>query len=106
MTSVIFDPDARAEFLSAVQYYENCQPGLGRRFRLLVESAVQRITETPFRYRILHAPFRRHLLQKFPYAIIYSIEPDHIHIVAVAHTKRKPGYWLARVKKTEENSLE
>ena len=24
MTSVIFDPDARAEFLSDVQYYENC----------------------------------------------------------------------------------
>jgi len=40
MTSVIFDPDARAEFLSAVQRYENCQPGLGRRFRLVVESAV------------------------------------------------------------------
>ena len=59
MTSVIFDPDARAEFLSDVQYYEN----------------------------------------------YYSIEPDHIYIVAVAHTKRKPGYWLIRVKDTEENPL-
>jgi len=66
MTSIIFDPDARAEFLSDVQYYENCQPGLGRRFRLVVESAVQDITKTPFRF----------------------------YIVAVAHTKRKPGYWL------------
>ena len=54
MTSVIFDPDARAEFLSAVQYYENCHSGLGRRFRLVVESAVQDITESPFRYRVLH----------------------------------------------------
>ena len=83
MTSVIFDPDAKAEFLSVVQYYENCQSGLGHRFRLVVESAVQGITESPFRYRVLHAPFRRCLLQKFPYAIIYSIEPDHIHIIAV-----------------------
>ena len=33
---------------------------------------------------------------KFPYAIIYSIEPDHIRIIAVAHNKRKPGYWLIR----------
>lgn len=79
MTSVIFDPDARAEFLSAVQHYENC---------------------------VLHAPFRRCLLQKFPYAIIYSIEPDHIHIIAVAHTKRKPGYWLIRHKDTQQNALE
>ena len=98
MTSVIFDPDAQAEFLSAVQYYENCQSGLGRRFRLVVESAVQDIMENPLLYRILHAPFRRCLLQKFPYAIIYSIEPDHIHIIAVGHTKRKPGYWLVRDK--------
>ena len=103
MTSVIFDPDARTEFLSAVQYYENCQSGLGRRFRLVVESAVQDITESSFRYRVLHAPFRRYLLQKFPYAIIYSIEPDHIHIIAVAHTKRKPGYWLIRYKNTMES---
>ena len=66
MISVIFDPDARAEFLPAVQYYENCQSGLGRLFRLAVESAVQDITESPFRYRVLHAPFRRFLLQKFP----------------------------------------
>lgn len=105
MTSVVFDPDARAEFLLAVQYYENCQSGLGRRFRLVVESAVQDIMETPFLYRILHAPFRRCLLQKFPYAIIYSIEPDHIHIIAVAHTKRKPGYWLIRHKDTQRDNF-
>ena len=66
MTSIIFDPDAKTEFLSAVQYYENYQSGLGHRFRLVVESAVQDITESPFLYRVLHAPFRRCLLQKFP----------------------------------------
>lgn len=93
MTSVIFDPDARAEFLSSVKFYEDCQSKLGHRFRLAVDSAIQNIAETPFRYRILHVPFRRYLLPKFPFAIIYSIEPDHIRIVAVAHTKRKPGYW-------------
>jgi hypothetical protein len=41
MTLVIFDPEAQAEFLAAVQYYEDCQHGLGRRFRLVVESAIQ-----------------------------------------------------------------
>ena len=52
MTVVAFDPDARAEFLAAVGYYEECRSGLGRRFRLHVESAVQSIGEDPFRYRI------------------------------------------------------
>ena len=32
MISMVFDPDAKAEFLAAVQYYESCQSGLGRRF--------------------------------------------------------------------------
>jgi len=48
MTLVIFDPDAQAEFFSAIEYYENCKSGLGRRFRIAVESAVQDITATPF----------------------------------------------------------
>jgi hypothetical protein len=43
MTFVIFDPEAQAEFLAAVQYYEECQHGLGRRFCLVVESAIQNL---------------------------------------------------------------
>ena len=96
MISVVFDPDARAEFLEAVQYYEDSQGGLGRRFRVAVESAVKSIAENPFRYRVLHPPFRRYLLPNFPYAIIYCIAPENILIIAVAHTKRKPGYWNKR----------
>ena len=48
MTVAVFDPDARAEFLAAVGYYEECRFGLGRRFRLHVESAVQSIGGDPF----------------------------------------------------------
>ena len=98
MSGVTFDPDARTEFLAAVEYYEECQRGLGYRFRLFVESAVHNIYENPFCYRVLHAPFRRCLLQKFPYSIIFSIEPEHILIIAVAHAKRKPGYWQERIE--------
>nr|VFJ69104.1 MAG: hypothetical protein BECKFM1743C_GA0114222_105115 [Candidatus Kentron sp. FM]VFJ69870.1 MAG: hypothetical protein BECKFM1743A_GA0114220_105255 [Candidatus Kentron sp. FM]VFK17790.1 MAG: hypothetical protein BECKFM1743B_GA0114221_105025 [Candidatus Kentron sp. FM] len=47
MSAVDFDPDARAEFLAAMEYYEACQPGLGRRFRLAIESELDRIREMP-----------------------------------------------------------
>ncbi len=96
MTKVIFDPDAMAEFLEAVKYYEDNKKGLGVRYRQVIETGVHKITKLPFLYRFIHPPFRRYLLQKFPYAIIYSIEPDHIRIIAIAHTKRKPDYWLKR----------
>ena len=78
MTGVAFDADARAEFLAAVEYYEECQAGLGRRFREAVESEIASIGAIPFRYRVLHAPFRRALVPKFPYAILYAIEPSFI----------------------------
>ncbi len=99
MTIAIFDLEARKEFLSAVQYYEDCQTGLGRRFRDIVEDSITKIIAEPLRYRVFYIPFRRHLLPKFPYAIIYSIEPHHIHIIAVAHTKQKPEYWLTRAER-------
>lgn len=39
---------------------------------------------------------RRFVLRKFPYSIIYSIEPDCVMILAVAHQRREPGYWRER----------
>ena len=99
MNSVGFDPDARAEFLLAVEYYEDCQTGLGRRFREVVERELGHIREMPFRFRVLHPPFRRCLVPTFPYSIIFTIEPACILVVAVAHAKRKPGYWSDRIVK-------
>lgn len=99
MSSIGFDPDARAEFLAAVEYYEECRKGLGRRFREAVALELEHIRQMPFRYRVLHPPFRRCLVTNFPYSIIFSIEPDTILIIAVAHAKRKPGYWHERLEK-------
>lgn len=94
-----FDPDARTEFLAAIRYYEDYRPGLGRRFRDAVEVAISKACETPLCYRVLRAPFRRCLVQKFPYSVIFSIERDHLLVIAVAHAKRKPGYWGDRAPK-------
>lgn len=100
MNSVRFDPEAKEEFLEAILYYEECQDGLGTRFRVAIESAAKQISDSPFVYRILQAPFRCYLVPKFPYYLIYSIEPDHIRIIAVAHNKRKPDYWAKRSTKS------
>ena len=97
MIAVRFDADARAEFHTAISYYEECQAGLGRRFRDAVELETSRIRAMPLRFRILHAPFRRCLVPKFPYSIVFTVEPEFILVVALAHAKRKPGYWLDRI---------
>jgi plasmid stabilization system protein ParE len=92
-------PEAEAEFHDAVDYYEERSEGLGVRFREEIEAAVERIAEQPNRYPIYEAtPCRQCPVTVFPYAVYYIEEVDRIWIVALAHQRRKPGYWLRRLR--------
>lgn len=91
-----FHPEALAEFRAAAEYYENQQLGLGSRFVNAVDVAVARIAEAPESWRIVEDDIRRCLTKVFPYAVLYSIEPDYILVVAVMHCRREPDYWRNR----------
>ncbi len=98
-----FHPEAREDLLGAHQWYEAMQTGLGRRLRILVERAIDRIVALP-----LASPLwpntdpdlciRRYVLRQFPYSIAYLIHDETIVILAIAHHRRRPGYWLHRVE--------
>lgn len=93
-----FHPDALEEYKEASRYYEGCQSGLGARFIAAVEQAIQHIVEKPEQWKSLEKDVRRYLTRVFPYAILYSIEPDYILIIAVMHCHRAPGYWQNRIR--------
>jgi toxin ParE1/3/4 len=62
-----------------------------------IADALESIAETPRRWpEYLHGT-RRFILQRFPFSVIYFDEPDVVNIVAVAHHKRRPGYWRRRI---------
>jgi toxin ParE1/3/4 len=92
-----FHPDALAEFEGAAIYYAQKQPGLDLRFIANVEAAIQHIVEQPESYAVLEQDVRRCLTRVFPYAVLYTIEPDFVLIVAVMHCNQNPGYWRQRV---------
>lgn len=92
-----FHPEALEEYKDAARYYEGCQSGLGRRFISSVEQAIHHIVEKPEQWKILEQDVRRYLTRVFPYAVLYSIEPDYILIIAVMHCHREPGYWKKRI---------
>jgi plasmid stabilization system protein ParE len=96
MMRVIFTRIARRELEDAVRYYELDYSGLGRRFKEEVRKAALRIAEYPKAWSIERGEIRNCLLHKFPYKLMYSIEEDHILVIAVAHQHRKPGYWVGR----------
>ena len=91
---VLFSKYARQELLDAVRYFELEYPGLGRRFKEEVRKAAVRISEYPLAWSLERGDVRKCLLHKFPYKLLYSIENNHILVLAVAHQHRKPDYWV------------
>jgi toxin ParE1/3/4 len=92
----VFHPEALAEYAEAVQYYAVQRSEIAQVFINAIEDAVYRIRESPTRYSTVEGEVRRCMTRKFPYGLLYSIEPDYILILAVMHCSREPGYWKKR----------
>ena len=58
----------------SANYYEEEVEGLGKAFLDKIQSAVEEIKGNPLMYRIIEGDYRRHLLSRFPFAVIYRIE--------------------------------
>jgi len=91
---VIFSRLAKHELDGATQFYEIESQGVGTRFRKEVKKAIKRICDYPDAWSIELGEVRKCLLHRFPYKVLYSIEVDHIFIIAIAHQHRKPDYWV------------
>jgi len=94
---VIFSVLAGQELDDASDYYEQELEGLGSIFRYEVKSAIARIVAHPQAWSAERNGFRKCLMHKFPYKILYSMEPDHMLIIAIAHQHRKPNYWVEKI---------
>jgi plasmid stabilization system protein ParE len=90
-------PPAEEEMTEASLFYELESAGLGFEFLDDVQRVVDALREYPKLGRSIGRGIRRALLRRFPFSLIYSEEPDGILIVAVAHQKRRPGYWGKRI---------
>jgi plasmid stabilization system protein ParE len=94
-----FHPEADAELIDAASYYGERSLVVGIEFLQMIDAAIARITEMP-----RAAPtwpgrpnVRRRVVAKFPYAIIYVVEPAAVRIIAIEHAKRRPGSWTHRL---------
>jgi plasmid stabilization system protein ParE len=89
-------PQAEAELQSAAIWYEAKRPGLGTELVAVVYRALETILESHEACPVWRAdrPYRTRPLKRFPYVVFFSIEAEAVEVVAVAHAKRRPGYWL------------
>jgi plasmid stabilization system protein ParE len=87
---------AEAELQDAAAWYDERTPGLGLRFVRAVRNKSDQILESP-QLGQLAAGSRRILMGRFPYALVYrEVSDEEIEIVAVAHLRRRSGYWALR----------
>lgn len=93
---VTFTGFAKSELEDAVTFYELEYQGLGKKFKQEMKKTINRIVGYPKACSIERGDVRKCLLHKFPYKILYSIEDNHILIIAIAHLHRKPDYWIER----------
>ncbi|HET6572157.1 MAG TPA: type II toxin-antitoxin system RelE/ParE family toxin [Fimbriiglobus sp.] len=95
-----FDPDADAEFDQAVAHYEAARPGLGAEFRKAVEDAIATLQAAPQIAAVYPGVrCRQYIMTAFPYSIVYADRTDLIYVLAVAHHRRRPGYWKKRLRR-------
>jgi plasmid stabilization system protein ParE len=91
-----FHPEAEIEFADAVSFYESRNVGLGRSFAAEVNQTVSVIREHPDTGSPIGLGRRRMLVHRFPYSVVYRQDAESLVIIAVAHHRRRPGYWRRR----------
>ena len=93
---VSFHPRASDEVEEAQAWYEERSILAAAGFLHEISVAIRRISEAPNRYPVSLNSTRRILLERFPFSIHYRVNEHDIVVVAVAHQKRRPGYWAGR----------
>ena len=98
MTKLFVQKAAEAELVAAAEWYEGKQPGLGLEFLLAVDREFERIRAEPLGFPRWREgrPYRKCVLRRFPYVIFFSLAETAVDVLAVAHAKRRPGYWMGR----------
>jgi toxin ParE1/3/4 len=92
---------AAQEYRQSRVWYERRREGLGLEFREEVDRAMERIVAHPERWPVFRDRFRRVRLRRFPYALYYHVvDTSNILILALAHHRRRPAYWIRRVRKS------
>lgn len=94
----LFHPAAEAELLELVGYYESKVDGLGETLIDEIEALAGLISHSPKGWQIeLEPDIRRAPLQRFPLSIVYRETSASFQILAIAHNRRRPQYWIGRL---------
>jgi plasmid stabilization system protein ParE len=96
VADILFHPEAQAEYDNAVAWYQSRSPQAATRFETEVERVLSLIDTNPAMFPSYDDEHRFAVLRRFPYSVVYQVQPGQVYVIAVAHSGRSPGYWQGR----------
>jgi plasmid stabilization system protein ParE len=88
---------AQEEINEAFDWYFKRSPEAADAFLTEIGESLAQIVSRPQLYSAYTKKTRRRILANFPYSVVFQKKDDVILVVAVAHAKRRPGYWRGRI---------
>jgi plasmid stabilization system protein ParE len=89
-------PEAEAEAREAFLWYFDRSPIAADAFRVELFDAIEGLATTAADWPQDEDGTRRFHLRHFPFTVMYDFDGAKVTVLAVAHQRRRPGYWLAR----------
>jgi plasmid stabilization system protein ParE len=93
---VDFHPDANIKLAESADCYAERSPIAARNFLVAVDVAIASIVDDPERFVRIDDRHQSCSVMKFPFQVVYRVDDDRVVVIAVAHAKRRPGYWRGR----------
>jgi len=94
---VEFHPSAGDEVVAIKRWYLERSEDAAARFEEELRQVVVGLEEYPMRWRERSAGVRQHVMHRFPFLVVYRVKQAIVEVVAVAHGRRRPGYWKSRL---------
>lgn len=91
-----FHPEARRELFEAQDEYESQRTGRGERFTEAVERICSLIDRQPELFADIDGRRRNAPVARYPYGVVYEVTSFGVVVMAIAHLRRRPGYWRTR----------
>lgn len=88
--SLRFLPEVEEDVVAGYTWYEGKSQGLGEDFLRMFYAHAGEICRMPLLYPKVHNKFRRRILRRFPYAIYFMIENNHVIVFGLFHCARDP----------------
>jgi plasmid stabilization system protein ParE len=89
-------PGAEEDYLNSLAWYRDRNFSAAEKFDDAFWLAIHAVEDAPERWPVYFSHFRRYTLRRFPFSLVYRVETARTFVLAVAHGRRRPGYWMER----------